>query len=567
MRIALAQINPVVGDVEGNFQRVLEAWQESADAGADLVVFPELVITGYPLEDLLLRSELVAASQQVMDRLTSQGPGGTVAVLGCLTRGGSPVVPGEWDAGAAIRDDLHNSAAVLAGGHLVGVYNKGRLPAYGTFEEERWFAPGVAPLVVNVAGVPVGISIRDDLWTEEGPVAAAARLGARLVVVLNASPYHLGKRDKRERWVRHHAATDGLWVAYLNAVGGHDGLVFDGDSVVYAPDGTVVARGVQFGEDLLLVDLDIDPVPVPGAAELPGFDGERRPLPDRRDAARLDAVDELWAALVLGTRDYCRKNGFERVVVAVSGGIDSSTTACVAVEALGPDNVLAVRLPSRHTSEESLRDAEQLAKNLGVELETLPIDRTHEAFEETLGELFAGLERDETEENMQARIRGVLLMAISNKFDRLVLAAGNKSEAAVGYATLYGDMVGGFAPLIDVYKQQVYELARHCNGRDAVIPDNVFEKPPSAELSPGQRDADALPAYEVLDGILQAYLEEGRAFEDIVADGYDRDTVRRVIQELHWAEFKRHQAATGVRVSQHAFGLDLYLPVPNHWSP
>ncbi|MFN2557295.1 MAG: NAD+ synthase [Nitriliruptorales bacterium] len=567
MRIALAQINPVVGDVPGNVQRVLEAWQQSADAGVDLVVFPEMVITGYPLEDLLLRPELVATSQQAVDRLSSQAPSGTVAVVGYLTRDGAPVVRREWDAGTVTRDDLQNSAAVLADGQIVGVYHKGRLPRYGAFEEERWLAPGYSPLVVNVAGVPVGVTIRDDLWTEEGPVTAAARRGARLVVVLNTSPYHRGKRDKRERWVRHHAARDQVWVAYLNAFGGHDGLIFDGDSVVYGPDARVVKRAVQFGGDLLFVDLDIDPVPVPGAPELSGYEGERKPLPDRHDAPRLDPVGELWAALVLGTRDYCRKNGFEHVVVALSGGIDSSTTACVAVEALGPDNVLGVRLPSRHTSEESLRDAEQLAKNLGVELETLPIDPTHEAFEETLSDLFAGLDRDETEENIQARIRGVLLMAISNKFNRLVLATGNKSEAAVGYATLYGDMVGGFAPLIDVYKQQVYELARHRNERDQVIPANVFEKPPSAELSPGQRDADALPPYEVLDAILQAYLEESRDFEDIVAEGHDRDTVRRVIQELHWAEFKRHQAAPGVRVSQHAFGLDLYLPVPNHWSP
>ncbi|MDP8932486.1 MAG: NAD+ synthase, partial [Actinomycetota bacterium] len=553
MRIALAQINPVVGDVEGNAQRVLEAWQESADAGADLVVFPELAITGYPLEDLLLRPELVEASQQAVERLAVEGPGATVAVVGSLTREEAPANEREWDAGAVAREDLRNSAAVLADGRLVGVYHKGRLPTYGVFEEERWFAPGHEPLVCNVAGVPVGVTIRDDLWTEEGPVSGAAQRGARLVVILNASPYHRGKRDKRERWVRHHAANDHVWVAYLNAVGGHGGLVFDGDSVVYGPDGTVVARSVQFGEDLLLVDLGIDPAPVQGAPELSGYEGQRHPLPDRQDAPRLDSVAEVWAALVLGTRDYCRKNGFERVVVALSGGIDSSTTACVAVDALGPEDVLAVRLPSRHTSEESLRDAEQLAKNLGVDLETLPIDPTHEAFEETLADLFAGLERDETEENIQARIRGVLLMAISNKFDRLVFATGNKSEAAVGYATLYGDMVGGFAPLIDVYKQQVYELARHRNQRGRVIPENVFEKPPSAELSPGQRDADALPPYEVLDAILQAYLEENRTIDDIVAEGYDQDTVRRVVTELQWAEFKRHQAAPGVRVSQYAF--------------
>ncbi|MDP8962300.1 MAG: NAD+ synthase [Actinomycetota bacterium] len=567
MRIALAQINSVVGDLEGNAQRVLEAWQESAGAGADLVVCPELAITGYPLQDLLLRPELVEASQQALERLAVEGPGGTVAVVGSLTREEAPGNELEWDAGAVVRDDLRNSAAVLADGRLVGVYHKGRLPTYGVFEEERWFAPGHKPLVCNVAGVAVGVTIRDDLWTEEGPVFGAARRGARLVVVLNASPYHRGKRDKRERWVRHHAASDHVWVAYLNAVGGHDGLVFDGDSVVYGPDGTVVARGVQFGEDLLLVDLDIDPAPLQGAPELSGYDGQRQPLPDRQDAPRLGSVAEVWAALVLGTRDYCRRNGFERVVVALSGGIDSSTAACVAVDALGPDNVLAVLLPSRHTSEESLRDAGQLAENLGVDLETLPIDRTHEAFEETLADLFAGLERDETEENIQARIRGVLVMAISNKFDRLVLAAGNKSEAAVGYATLYGDMVGGFAPLIDVYKQQVYELARHRNQRDQVIPENVFEKPPSAELSPGQRDADALPPYDVLDAILQAYLEENRSIDDIVAEGYDQDTVRRVVTELQWAEFKRHQAAPGVRVSQYAFGLDLYLPVPNLWQP
>ncbi|MGH3441636.1 MAG: NAD+ synthase [Nitriliruptorales bacterium] len=552
LRLALAQVDTLVGDIDGNVDRILAAWRRAAEAGADLVAFPELAVTGYPPEDLLLKPEFVEANTAAVRKLAERGPTETAAVIGFVGQddghGDGDGDGREWDVTVAAREDLHNSAVAIVEGRVVGTYHKGRLPIYGVFDEARWFGVDDDPLVVEVAGTRVGITICEDMWTEGGPVARSVAAGAEAVVNINASPYHRGKHEDRERWARHHAGSRDVWVAYVNCVGGQDGLVFDGDSFVCAPGEDVVARGAQFAEDLVVVDLDPD--------------AERPQVPDR-----LDPVEEVWAALVLGTGDYCRKNRFEKAVVGLSGGIDSSVTAAVAADALGPENVLGVLMPSRFTSDASIEDAEELGANLGIELVTLPITDGVEALEGTLADLFAGTERDETEENVQARIRGVLLMAISNKFGHIVLSTGNKSEAAVGYSTLYGDMAGGFAVLIDVNKQLVYALARRRNERGAAIPERVLTKAPSAELRPDQRDEDSLGPYEVLDPILCAYVEEDTPIDEIVALGYDLDTVRRVVRMVDRAEYKRRQAPPGVKITERAFGQDRRVPITNAWRP
>ncbi|MBW3576561.1 MAG: NAD+ synthase [Actinobacteria bacterium] len=565
LRTALAQLNPVVGDIDGNVGRILEAWRAAADDSADIVVFPELAVTGYPPEDLLFKPEFVAASERAVQRLAADGPPGTVAVVGYVRIEPAEDDTSDWDVRVTALRDRRNSAAVLANGELVGVYDKARLPNYGVFDEARYFVGDDDPLITNVAGVPVGITICEDLWIQTGPVADAARLGAAVVVNLNASPYQRGKRAERERWVRHHAVQHRVAIAYVNCVGGQDELVFDGDSLVAAPGGEVVARGQQFDTDLVLADLAVRTEPVAGIASLPGHRGVRAELPPRDPAPRLDDVAEVWHAVVLGTRDYCRKNGFRRVTLGLSGGIDSSLTAAVAADAVGAGNVLGVRMPSPYSSEESLSDAAELVKNLGIHETTIPIEPGMGTFDDMLGDLFEGTEPDQTEENIQARLRGMLLMAISNKFGHLVLATGNKSEASVGYATLYGDMVGGFMPLKDCNKQLVYALARYRNERGAVIPERVLTKAPSAELRADQTDEEALGPYEVLDPILHRYIEEDRGVEAIIDEGFDEQDVRRVIGMVDRAEWKRRQAPPGIKISQRAFGKDRRVPITNAW--
>ncbi|MFN2555447.1 MAG: NAD+ synthase [Nitriliruptorales bacterium] len=564
LRVALSQLNAVVGDVEGNADRVLRAWREGADAGADLAVFPELVICGYPPEDLLLRPSFIRANRQTIERLTQEGPSGTAAIVGYVAAKASEADMTR-DTTVAARANLRNAAAVIADGHVIGTYCKGRLPTYGIFDEARWFRPGETPLLFNMNRIPVGLVICEDLWTERGPVSAVAEHGASVVVVPNASPYERRKYGDREYWVRHHATQDGIWMVYVNLVGGQDGIVFYGDSVVYSPDGSVVARGAQFDEDLLVVDLDVEAGPVEGVPGSSGYRGEPPQLPDREEHRRLEPIGEVWQALVVGTRDYCRKNGFERAVVGLSGGIDSSTTACIAVDALGAENVLGVIMPSPFSSEESRQDAQQLAKNLGIDVEILSIGDLAGEFEGSLDHLFAATERGVTEENIQARVRGVLLMALSNKFGPIVLAPGNKSEYAAGYATLYGDMVGGLAPLMDVHKTLVYEIAHYRNNRDVVIPENVLTKSPSAELSPGQSDQDTLPPYETFDPIMCAYVEDHKDVEDIVSAGYERELVWEVIEMIDRAEYKRRQAAPGIKITHYAFGKDRRMPMTNAW--
>jgi NAD+ synthase (glutamine-hydrolysing) len=572
LRIALGQLEARVGDVAGNVEEILAAWHAAADAGADLVVFTELAVTGYPPEDLLLKPEFVRANLDAIDELARRGPGGTAAVVGyvgCRDEDEADATDAEhWDVALASRN-LRNSTAVLADGEVAAVYDKVRLPNYGVFDEARYFTPGSGPCVIEIRGVPVGITICEDLYSEHGPVSAAAEAGAQVVFSCNASPYHRGKRADRERWVARHARDHDLWLGWVNCVGGHDDVVFDGDSMLAAPGGEVVARGAQFAADLVLVDLEVEVAPSQApAATLEGHDAEREPLPEREDAERLDTSAEVYAALVRATRDYCHRNGFEDAVIGLSGGIDSALTFAVAVDALGAEHVTGVAMPSAWSTDHSKDDAEAQAEAMGAAYRVLPIGSPLDA----LGDVLEGLVATDFDdgagvayENLQSRLRGLLLMALSNEHGSIVLTTGNKSEYAVGYATIYGDMAGGFAPLKDVPKLLVYELSRWRNRDGEVIPTTVIEKPPSAELRPDQKDEDSLPPYEVLDDIIEAYVEDDLGIDEIVARGHDEETVRDILRKIDGAEFKRRQGAPGPKITERAFGRDRRVPITNLW--
>ena len=554
-RVALVQCNPTVGDVHGNAAVVLDAWRQAAAAGADLAVATELVLTGYPPEDLLLKRDFVAAEEQALRDLAAAGPDGCALVLGHVEHDHeADLAPEEqqahWDTAVSARN-LHNAASLLHDGEVVATYRKLRLPNYGVFDEARYFTAADEPLVVDVAGVPVGITICEDMWAHEGPMAASAAAGARIVAVPNASPYARGKRATRESWAARHATRDGTFVLYVNQVGGQDEVVFDGDSFIVGPDGAIGARGAVCAADLVVADLDLD-------AGTCTQVGESAPRPDE--------LGETWAALVLATRDYVHKNGFSDVWIALSGGIDSAVTAAVAVDALGPGAVTGVALPSQYSSDHSVSDAHDLAARLGITMHELAIAPAIAGLEATLGDLLDdhfGI----AEENLQSRIRGTVMMALSNEHGGLVLTTGNKSEYAVGYATLYGDMNGAFAPLKDVPKTLVWDLARWRNRDDVVIPESTITKPPSAELRPGQLDEDSLPPYPVLDAIIAGLIEQDRSVEDLVADGHDEATVREVLGMIDRAEFKRRQAAPGPKVTNRAFGRERRVPITNDWNP
>ncbi|MGH8932486.1 MAG: NAD+ synthase [Egibacteraceae bacterium] len=553
MRLAIAQLNPAVGDLDGNAAKLLQAYQDAVSKGADLVCAGELGLTGYPPEDLVLKREFVRATGEALRSLAA-ATGPAALVVGFVEDLGQ-VAPETWrpvTSEAVQHPPLANSAAVLRDGQVAAVYRKRRLPNYGVFDEARYFMAGTGPpVVVEAAGTRVGVTICEDLWGEGGPVDDAARAGAEVVLNLNASPYSRDKRAARERWAAWHARTSGVWVVYAHIVGGQDEVVFDGDSFVVAPDGAVIARAVQFASDLLVIDLPVgrDTEPLLGGPQ-----------------ERLDPVAEVYAALVLGTRDYVRKNGFRGALIGLSGGIDSALVAAVAADALGPDSVTGVLMPSPHSSPGSVTDARKLVANLGIRSRTLPIGGVMDAFDEVLNEAFAGTEPGVAEENIQSRARGMLIMALSNKFGDIVLATGNKSEFAVGYATLYGDMAGGFAVIKDVPKTLVYQLCRYRNTLGEAVPAEILDKPPSAELRPGQLDTDSLPPYEILDPIVEAYVEHEHSIAEIAALGIDEDLVRDVVGKIDRAEYKRRQSPPGVKITDRAFGKDRRLPITQSWS-
>jgi NAD+ synthase (glutamine-hydrolysing) len=570
--VGIAQINSTVGDLSGNTRKVIQSIEQAKLLGVDLVTFPELAITGYPPEDLLLKPQFIKQNRECLDGITEH-TADIALVVGFVDTDG----------------DIYNAAAVIYDKKLAGVYHKTFLPNYGVFDENRYFQAGTDYSIFNIYGLGVGITICEDMWYEAGPALVQAYAGANVLINIGASPYHAGKGLSRERMLATRASDSIAIVVHNNLVGGQDELVFDGNSLIINEKGEIVARGKQFDEDFITADLDVDSVlrsqlrdprrrkETPWANEKlrqatkievsSEYSANAKPaLPPRR-VERLDELAEVYQALVLGVRDYVHKNGFQKVVIGLSGGVDSSLVATVATDALGADNVVGVSMPSRYSSAGSKSDAEALAGNLGIQFRVIPIEKAFTAYLETLAEPFKGTQPDITEENMQARIRGNILFALSNKFGWLVLACSNKSETATGYTTLYGDMAGGFIPLKDVPKTLVLELAKYKNrlaGKD-VIPAAVLTKAPSAELRPNQKDVDTLPPYEVLDPILKAYVEDDATIDQIADMGYDRAVIMKVARLVDMSEYKRRQSAPGIKITPRDFGRDRRLPITNQF--
>jgi NAD+ synthase (glutamine-hydrolysing) len=583
VRIAMVQMNPTVGDLEGNVRRITAWLREAKKAKADLVTFPELAITGYPPEDLLLKPRFVADNLRVLREIVRHCRG-LAAVVGYVSQSdGIDPKPARSPVVSAGAHELYNAAAIIADRKLLTSYCKWYLPNYGVFDESRYFHPGRRLPLIRLRGTLVGVNICEDIWLPEGPTGFQAAAGAEIIVNINASPFHLGKSRVREQMLATRARENGVVLTYTNAVGGQDELVFDGNSVILDHQGEVIARGKAFEEDMIVADLNMDAVararrtgrkkvlPRRMASAVEVFatsiphaqKGRVRVVPDV--AAVLDPLDEVYRALTLGVRDYVRKNGFTRVVIGLSGGVDSALTAVLAVDALGADHVGGLFMPSPYTSQDSHDDVAELGARLAISVRTIPITPLFDTYRHALVETFQGHAPDTTEENIQSRIRGSLLMAFSNKFGHLVLTTGNKSEMSVGYATLYGDMAGGFAVIKDVPKTMVYDLARLRNlrGTTPVIPKRTLDRPPTAELRPNQKDEDSLPPYEILDPILQAYVEEDRSLEEIVEAGFDHATVARVMTMVDGSEYKRRQAPIGIKITHRALGKDRRMPITN----
>ncbi len=575
LRVALAQVNTTVGDLMGNTQKIIAAMQQAYAAGAHIVCFPELALPGYPPEDLLLKPGFVAANLRKLDEIiqASKDFPELTAIIGFVDRD----------------HDIYNAAAVVHQGKLAGVYHKHHLPNYGVFDEYRYFQAGNKAPIFLIHNIHIGINICEDIWYPTGPLPRQAHAGAEVIININGSPYYSGKGTIREEMIATRAIDNGVIIAYLNMVGGQDELVFDGGSMVFNEQGLLIARGKRFEEDMLIVDLDtasvfrsrlhdprrrqerwritIEDVPMITVDTSPLQPLNNTPAASQRIEPPMEQLAEMYAALVLGTRDYVHKNGFKEVVIGLSGGIDSSLVAAIAVDALGSENVTGISMPSGYSSEHSKSDAHHLAANLGIRYQTIPIEETFRIslhmMEPALGTHYPGL----AAENLQARIRGNILMTLSNKFGSLVLTTGNKSEMAVGYSTLYGDMAGGFAVLKDVFKTLVYQLCEYRNtlGDKPVIPHTVINKPPSAELRPDQQDTDSLPPYNELDPILQAYVEDDRSFDEMLAMGFQRATIERIMQLVDNSEYKRRQAPPGVKITPRAFGRDRRLPITNQY--
>jgi len=572
LRIGLCQINTTVGDIEGNTKKILDYINKGKRMGVDLLAFPEMAVTGYPPEDLLLMPKFIEANLKAI-RQIAKATSSITAIVGFVNKDG----------------DIFNSAALLHNGKLIDVYSKMYLPNYGVFDEFRYFQGGKENFIFTLRSIPIGLSICEDLWYPGDPIRTQALYGgAELIINISSSPYHAGKSDFREKMISTRASDNLAIVAYCNLVGGQDELVFDGGSMIFDQKGELIARGKQFEEDLILADLDMEAVfrmrlhdprirrerlteeeKALRKIDLPNqiHSIKKHPPIPKRETKPLDRLAEIYAALVLGTGDYIRKNGFKTVLIGLSGGIDSALTATIAKDALSKKGVVGVAMPSPYSSKESVEDAKLLAKNLGIQFLIIPITDIFQSYLKTLSSSFKGLKPDVTEENIQARIRGNILMALSNKFGWLVLTTGNKSEMSVGYCTLYGDMAGGFAVLKDVPKTLVYELAKYRNRKEgkAIIPQNVFAKAPSAELRPNQRDEDSLPPYPTLDPILQAYVEEDKGLEEISKMGFKESMIKEVIQMVDRNEYKRRQSPPGVKITHRALGKDRRLPVTNKY--
>ena len=590
LRIAVAQINTTVGDLDGNTAKIIDYIGRARKSGADIVTFPELAITGYPPEDLLLKNGFVQRNIECLHEIIAATKGITAAV-------------GFVD----LQEDIYNAAAVISNGSLMGIHHKIHLPNYGVFDEERYFRSGRDTRVFELNGLPdeapgrpspgdvssaksgvvFGVEVCEDSWYADGPHRLQALLGdAQVILIVNSSPFHAGKWQFREEMIATRASDNCCFFVYGNLVGGQDELVFDGHSMVFGPDGRVICRAPAFEESLMVVDLDINEVVHERVVQtrfrlekeqaeaegkcietvsIPAIRHDSRPEPPPCLTKAPERLEEIYKALVLGTRDYVDKNGFKRVELGLSGGVDSALTAVIAADALGRDRVVAVVMPSQFSSEATQGDAVKLAEGLGIQYYCIPINQVYGAYKASLAEAFAGAKEDVTEENLQARARGNILMALSNKFGWLVLTTGNKSEIAVGYSTLYGDMAGGFNVLKDVPKTLVYELAHYRNSLGRVIPDSIIERPPSAELKPDQKDVDTLPPYEILDPILHAYVEQDKSIAEIVALGYDRALVERVVRMIDRNEYKRRQAPPGIKITPKAFGKDRRLPITNKY--
>lgn len=571
IRIALAQINPTVGDFEGNVIKIVEYIKRAKEIDAHLIAFPELVITGYPPEDLLLKPQFIKDNLEALKEVQNHTDGIT-AIVGFVD----------------YHDEIYNAAAVIHDRRLIDVYHKILLPNYGVFDELRYFRPGKRYPVYFLDGIQIGINICEDIWFPEGPTKFQSQAGARLIININGSPYHAGKRIQREEMLISRSLENKVGIAYVNIVGGQDELVFDGQSLIINEKGKVIAKGKPFEEDLIISDIVIPVSEFKGKAEMKrdrkGRIVERiviskkvppdpaRSIPER-EIKTLSEIEEVYRALVLGTKDYVKKNGFKKVIISLSGGVDSSLVAAIAVDATGKDNVTGLFLPSPYTSGASIEDTYELAKNLGIRLIEISITEIYEQYLKTLSAEFSGLPQSEihtenvTEENLQARIRGNILMAFSNKFGWLVLTTGNKSEMSVGYATLYGDMAGGFAVIKDVQKTMVYKLCEYRNNMEvkAIIPSRILWKEPSAELKPDQKDSDVLPPYEVLDPILKAYIEEDKSFDEILTMGCDVVCAEKVVKMIDQSEYKRRQSPPGIKITPRAFGRDRRFPITNKY--